>query len=59
MDDALELEQHIAIAYQSGMEDGSRLRTGMDDDEITTLAIARGEQWAAAVGERGPYPDRL
>lgn len=59
MDDAHDHEQDIAVAYQSGMEDGSRLAQGVDEDAVTKLGIERGEQWAAAVLGRGSFPDRL
>jgi hypothetical protein len=41
------------------MEDGSRLDQNMDDADVTRLAIERGEQWAKATLESGPYPERL
>lgn len=59
MDEAHKHEQDISIAYQCGMEDGSRLERNMDDADVTKLGIERGEQWAAAALGRGRYPDRL
>ncbi len=59
MDDKRKHEKDISIAYQSGMEDGSRLDKSMDDAEITKLGIERGNQWATAALEGAPYPERL
>jgi hypothetical protein len=59
MDDPHKHEQGIAIAYQSGMEEGSRLDRNMDDADVTRLGVERGEQWATAALGRGPYPGRL
>jgi hypothetical protein len=59
MNDTSKREQEIAIAYQSGMENGERLDQNMEDTEVTRLGIERGEQWATAAIQGGPYPERL
>jgi len=59
MDDTSKREQEIAVAYQSGMEDGARLDHNVEDTEVTRLGIERGEQWATAAVRGGPYPERL
>jgi hypothetical protein len=57
MADLDERRRDIAIAYQSGMEDGARLDRSMDDADITALGVERGERWAAAAVDGSQYPE--